>query len=139
MTDPARSSPAPSEGPPPTRWQRDDESGSVRRDLGERQVRDAGPRQDPRCECGELPGGQRGVGDDAEHWAVVGEAPALERAVTNLLDNAAKWGPPGSTITVRLRDGVLTVDDDPGSDLKAAHGRFLYFAPDEVEPLGVGG
>ena len=34
---------------------------------------------------------------------------------------------------------AVTVDDDPGSDLKAAHGRFLYFAPDEVEPLGVGG
>ena len=30
---------------------------------------------------------------------------------------------------------AVTVDDDPGSDLKAAHGRFLYFAPDEVEPL----
>ncbi len=34
---------------------------------------------------------------------------------------------------------AVTVDDDPGADLKAAHGRFLYFAPDEVEPLaGVG-
>ena len=30
---------------------------------------------------------------------------------------------------------AVTVDDDPGADLKAAHGRFLYFAPDEVEPL----
>ena len=27
--------------------------------------------------------------------AVDGEAAALERAVTNLLDNAAKWSPPG--------------------------------------------
>ena len=33
---------------------------------------------------------------------------------------------------------AVTVDDDPGSDLKAAHGRYLYFAPDEVEPLRVG-
>jgi hypothetical protein len=30
---------------------------------------------------------------------------------------------------------AVSVDDDPGSDLKSAHGRFLYFAPDEVEPL----
>lgn len=35
---------------------------------------------------------------------------------------------------------AVTVDDDPGADLKLAHGRFLYFAPDEVEPLAeVGG
>ena len=30
---------------------------------------------------------------------------------------------------------AVTVDDDPGSDLKDSHGRHLYFAPDEVEPL----
>ena len=30
---------------------------------------------------------------------------------------------------------AVTVDEDPGSDLKASHGRYLYFAPDEVEPL----
>jgi two-component system sensor histidine kinase MprB len=50
-------------------------------------------------------------------WWVVGESGALERAVTNLLDNAAKWGPSGGTITVRLANGVLTVDDEgPGID-----------------------
>jgi two-component system sensor histidine kinase MprB len=48
-------------------------------------------------------------------WWVVGEAPALDRAVTNLLDNAAKWSPDGGHVTVRLSDGVLTVDDEgPG-------------------------
>ncbi len=48
-------------------------------------------------------------------WWVVGEAPALERAVTNLLDNAAKWSPDAGLVTVRLSDGVLTVDDQgPG-------------------------
>jgi two-component system sensor histidine kinase MprB len=48
-------------------------------------------------------------------WWVVGEAHALERAVTNLLDNAAKWSPEGGRVTVRLSDGVLTVDDQgPG-------------------------
>ena len=30
---------------------------------------------------------------------------------------------------------AVTVDDDPGADLKLAHGRYLYFAPDEVEPF----
>jgi hypothetical protein len=33
---------------------------------------------------------------------------------------------------------AVTVDDDPGSDLKESHGRYLYFAPDEVEPLAAG-
>lgn len=52
---------------------------------------------------------------ETEHWAVVGEAGALERAITNLLDNAAKWSPPAGTVTVRLTGGVLTVDDEgPG-------------------------
>lgn len=30
---------------------------------------------------------------------------------------------------------AVTLDDDPGADLHRSHGRFLYFAPDEVEPL----
>ena len=48
-------------------------------------------------------------------WSVVGEAGALERAVTNLLDNAAKWSPPGGTVRVRLSNGLLSVDDEgPG-------------------------
>jgi hypothetical protein len=29
---------------------------------------------------------------------------------------------------------AVTLADDPGADIQAAHGRFLYFAPDEVEP-----
>jgi two-component system sensor histidine kinase MprB len=45
-------------------------------------------------------------------WPVVGDASSLERAVTNLLDNAAKWSPADGTVRVRLVDGVLTVDDE---------------------------
>ena len=30
---------------------------------------------------------------------------------------------------------AVTVDDDPGTDLRRAQGRFWYFAPDDVEPL----
>jgi len=48
-------------------------------------------------------------------WYVVGEGPGLERAVANLLDNAAKWSPEDGTVTVRLVEGTLTVDDEgPG-------------------------
>jgi hypothetical protein len=30
---------------------------------------------------------------------------------------------------------AVTIDDDPGSDLQRAQGRYWYFAPDDVEPL----
>ena len=33
---------------------------------------------------------------------------------------------------------AVLLDDDPGQDLALVQGRFLYFAPDEVEPIGVG-
>jgi two-component system, OmpR family, sensor histidine kinase MprB len=59
---------------------------------------------------------------------VNGVARRLDRAVANLLDNAAKWSPPGAAVEVRLRDGVLTVRDhgpgiDPG-DLPYVFDRF---------------
>ena len=31
---------------------------------------------------------------------------------------------------------AVTLDDDPGADIAIAHGRFRYFDPDELEPLG---
>ena len=44
--------------------------------------------------------------------ALVEGVPArLDRAVANLLDNAAKWNPPGALVDVRLHDGELTVRD----------------------------
>jgi len=33
---------------------------------------------------------------------------------------------------------AVTLADDPAADLQAAHGRFLYFSPDEVEPCPAG-
>jgi hypothetical protein len=30
---------------------------------------------------------------------------------------------------------AVTLDEDPAADLQRWHGRFLYFSPDEVEPL----
>ncbi|CAB4963909.1 unannotated protein [freshwater metagenome] len=56
---------------------------------------------------------------DLDAWPVIGDASSLERAVTNLLDNAAKWSPADGTVTVRLTDGVLTVDDQ-GSGIAEA-------------------
>jgi two-component system, OmpR family, sensor histidine kinase MprB len=48
--------------------------------------------------------------------------------VTNLLDNAAKWSPPGGTVRVSLVDGTLEVcDEGPGiaeADLPHVFGRF---------------
>ncbi|WP_040405595.1 sensor histidine kinase [Amycolatopsis nigrescens] len=48
-------------------------------------------------------------------WSVAGDAVALERTVLNLLDNAAKFSPARSVITVRSDAGWLTVTDQgPG-------------------------
>ena len=48
-----------------------------------------------------------------EPWHVEGEAAALERAVTNLLDNAAKWSPAQGAVT-RLADGRHARGRRPG-------------------------
>ncbi|MFB9904593.1 sensor histidine kinase [Allokutzneria oryzae] len=49
-------------------------------------------------------------------WVLDGDANALERAALNLLDNAAKWSPPGGRVRVELRQagqgvGLLEVAD----------------------------
>ncbi len=63
-----------------------------------------------------------------ESWWLTGDAAALERAVTNLLDNAAKWSPPLGTVAVRLERGVLRVADEghgiPAEDLPHVFDRF---------------
>ncbi|WP_246210521.1 sensor histidine kinase [Nocardioides piscis] len=60
-----------------------------------------------------------------EPWAAQGDATALERAITNLLDNAAKWSPADGRITVRLVSGVLTVDDQ-GPGIKPADEAHVF-------------
>ncbi|WP_067693093.1 HAMP domain-containing sensor histidine kinase [Nocardia jejuensis] len=55
-------------------------------------------------------------------WMVYGDEAGLERALLNVLDNAAKWSPDGSIVLVRMAEngrGLLefTVDDaGPGID-----------------------
>ena len=70
-------------------------------------------------------------------WTLIGDATALERAVLNLLDNAAKWSPPGGTVRVQMRPidqwSVLleVADAGPGiaeQDLPRVFDRF-YRAP----------
>jgi two-component system sensor histidine kinase MprB len=58
---------------------------------------------------------------DLQPTVVRGEGDRINRAVSNLLDNARKWSPPGATVELSLRDGVLRVrDHGPG------------FEPDEL-------
>ena len=70
-------------------------------------------------------------------WPVHGEPQLLERAVTNLLDNAVKWSPAGATVHVHLADGRLTVrDEGPGiaeHDLPHVFDRF--YRSDEARTL----
>jgi hypothetical protein len=33
---------------------------------------------------------------------------------------------------------AVTLDDDPGAEISALHGRFRYFSPEELAPLGTG-
>ena len=52
-----------------------------------------------------------------EPTLVSGEPDRINRAVSNLLDNARKWSPPGGTVEVSLVDGVVSVrDHGPGFD-----------------------
>jgi two-component system sensor histidine kinase MprB len=63
--------------------------------------------------------GRPGVTFKAElRESVVNGVPAsLERAIGNVLDNAAKWSPPGGVVDVSVEDGTVVVrDHGPGID-----------------------
>ena len=70
---------------------------------------------------------------DFEQSMVHGAPSTIERAVANLLDNAAKWSPPGGEIEVAVRGDEVTVrDHGPGiaeEDLPYVFDRF-YRASD---------
>lgn len=54
---------------------------------------------------------------DLESTWIEGRPVALDRAVTNLLDNAGKWGPDDASIHVWVADGTVRVSDaGPGID-----------------------
>ncbi|MGZ8745089.1 MAG: ATP-binding protein, partial [Nocardioides sp.] len=75
---------------------------------------------------------------EADPWYVEGEAGAIERALTNLLDNAAKWSPPGGTVIVSLAGGVVTIDDEGSgiddADLPHVFERFYRASESRAMP-----
>jgi len=64
-----------------------------------------------------------------EPTMVAGEPERISRAVSNLLDNARRWSPPGGVVEVVLREGTLSVrDHGPGfeqDDLSRVFERFF--------------
>ncbi len=75
---------------------------------------------------------------DVTPWLMHGDPTSLERAVTNLLDNAAKWSPRLGKVTVRLHDGVVAVlDQGPGipeKDLPHIFERFYRSVESRTMP-----
>jgi two-component system, OmpR family, sensor histidine kinase MprB len=69
---------------------------------------------------------------ELEESLIRGVPPTIERAISNLLDNAAKWSPPAGVVEVTVRDGeVIVRDHGPGiddEDLPFVFDRF-YRAP----------
>ncbi|WP_405760359.1 HAMP domain-containing histidine kinase [Streptomyces sp. NBC_01420] len=75
-----------------------------------------------------LRGPELTITEDLAPWYVRAEPAALERAIVNVLDNAVKFSPPGSTIDVVLHRGRLTVRDHgpgiPADELPHVFERF---------------
>ena len=69
-------------------------------------------------ERAERRGGNHAAFDlDLEPTLLRGQQERIARAVSNLIDNARKWSPPGGLIEIRLRGGELSVrDHGPGFD-----------------------
>ena len=63
-----------------------------------------------------------------EPTVVRGEPERIQRAISNLVDNALKWSPQGGRVEIELADGDLSVrDHGPGfseSDLPHVFERF---------------
>ena len=76
---------------------------------------------------------------------VVGDGKAAEQIVTNLLDNAIKYGHPGGNVTLRAIDDGARIhfeveDDGPGIDRKH-HARLFerFYRVDKGRSRGMGG
>jgi two-component system sensor histidine kinase MprB len=78
---------------------------------------------------------------ELEPAVVDGDPERISRAITNVIDNARKWSPPGGAIEVQLHKGTLSVrDNGPGfseRDLPHVFDRF-YRAADARRMPGSG-
>ena len=73
--------------------------------------------------------GDRTINMDLEETWVRGDTGGLERAVSNLIDNALKWSPAEGRVDIALSAGELTVTDEgpgiPPEDLSRVFDRFF--------------
>jgi two-component system sensor histidine kinase MprB len=74
---------------------------------------------------------------DARPTAVNGEPERIERAVWNLLENAGKWSPDGSSVEIAVRDGTITVHDHgPGiADADKPHVFERFYRADTARSM----
>ncbi|CAA7617663.1 Sensor kinase-phosphotransferase KdpD (fragment) [Magnetospirillum sp. LM-5] len=70
------------------------------------------------------------------------DAVLLEQALFNLLDNAGKYAPPGTPVTVTLDGGIITIDDQgpgiPESEREAVFDMFHRVAQTDGQVAGTG-
>jgi hypothetical protein len=94
------------------------------------------------------PGADRSVSPETDHVVVAGVRvasgsrvimrPGIRRADAQDLFLAGR----AATVQAVLHDVdgdvhlAVSPDQDPAAELQRSHGRYLYFAPDEVEPIG---
>ena len=77
--------------------------------------------------------------DQAQEWKVVGEKIRLERVITNLIENAFRYCPPKSTVTVTVKEEgefiMITVDDEgSGIEPEIAATLFQKFSQGKDKP-----
>jgi two-component system sensor histidine kinase MprB len=94
------------------------EPGDVRLDAIVRDALERARRRAPRLDFHQI----------VEPTLIRGEPDRISRAVTNLLDNAAKWSPPDGEVEIAVHGGEVTVrDHGPGiaeEDLPYVFDRF---------------